>query len=403
MCMALITDATTVALSGLAHIDPLLDSGPGWNWLTPTRNTIRYTFSVTSGNETGNSGISGGVTAFNATQQSACISQLAYISQLTGIKFVATSIGTEADLHFAATDLVPDGSIAGLCSWGQSWSYDSNKTIISYSAQAYVYLDNVEWNRDNSNPTAGSSGYETLLHEIGHALGLKHPFDGDITLPRTEDNTANSLMSYTPSGGPYSTFSPYDIAALMWLYGGDGLGGKLGVSTSGRYLMGSTKDETVNGGSGNDYLDGQSGSDSLLGGAGDDVLVGGAGNDTAVYTANQSNYVITVVGSGYSVKSAAEGTDSLSSIEFLKFADQTVSLSSLDTTPPVVTALSPLDKSKDVAPTTNLVITFSESIARGTGNIVLKTAAGTVIATYDAATSSNSIFQSRYEPEGMFS
>ena len=28
----------------------------------------------------------------------------------------------------------------------------------------------------------GSEGYAALLHEIGHALGLKHPFEGDIRL-----------------------------------------------------------------------------------------------------------------------------------------------------------------------------------------------------------------------------
>ena len=37
----------------------------------------------------------------------------------------------------------------------------------------------------------------------------------------------------------------------------------------------------------------------------------------------------------------------------------------------------------------NIVLTFSESIAKGTGSIVLKTTAGVTIATYDAATSAN--------------
>ena len=37
----------------------------------------------------------------------------------------------------------------------------------------------------------------------------------------------------------------------------------------------------------------------------------------------------------------------------------------------------------------NIVVTFSEAVQRGTGNIVLKTAAGVTVATYDAATSTN--------------
>jgi serralysin len=72
--MALVSDVTTTQLSGQNHIDSLLDNGPGWNWLAPTRNILYYTFSVASGNETGTNSISGGVTEFNAAQQSACLS-----------------------------------------------------------------------------------------------------------------------------------------------------------------------------------------------------------------------------------------------------------------------------------------------------------------------------------------
>ena len=42
--------------------------------------------------------------------------------------------------------------------------------------------------------------YEVLLHEIGHALGLKHPFEDDrnntATLNAYEDHTRFTAMSY---------------------------------------------------------------------------------------------------------------------------------------------------------------------------------------------------------------
>ena len=60
-----------------------------------------------------------------------------------------------------------------------------------------------------------------------------------------------------------------------------------------------------------------------------------------------------------------------------------------DTTPPAVTTFSPADEATSVAIGSNIVLTFNEVIAKGAGNIVLKTTAGAVVATYDAATSSN--------------
>lgn len=77
----------------------------------------------------------------------------------------------------------------------------------------------------------GSEGYGTLLHEIGHALGLKHPGDynagsGGSGLPgnyldAAEDNETYTVMSYTaPAGGQQRDwFGMYDLLALKTLYG----------------------------------------------------------------------------------------------------------------------------------------------------------------------------------------
>ena len=65
------------------------------------------------------------------------------------------------------------------------------------------------------------------------------------------------------------------------------------------------------------------------------------------------------------------------------------SLTATDNIPPVVTSFSPSASAINVAAATNLVALFSEDIQRGTGLILLKTAAGVIVASYDAATSSN--------------
>ena len=62
---------------------------------------------------------------------------------------------------------------------------------------------------------------------------------------------------------------------------------------------------------------------------------------------------------------------------------------SIDMTPPTVMSTTPIAGTFGVSITDNIVFTFSEPIQIGSGNILLKTAAGTTIATYDAATSTN--------------
>ena len=55
-----------------------------------------------------------------------------------------------------------------------------------------------------------------------------------------------------------------------------------------------------------------------------------------------------------------------------------ISVTSLDTTPPVLTSVSPADNSTGVAPSSNLVLTFSETVLPGSGNIVIRNSNGTI-------------------------
>ncbi len=60
-----------------------------------------------------------------------------------------------------------------------------------------------------------------------------------------------------------------------------------------------------------------------------------------------------------------------------------------DTTAPTVTQFSPLVSAANVALTTNITVTFSETIVRGSGNITLVDSAGKTVETFAAATSAN--------------
>jgi serralysin len=85
-------------------------------------------------------------------------------------------------------------------------------------------------------PKAGNYGWQTVMHELGHAVGLKHGHEaanGFGVLPSEYDSLEYSIMTYrTYEGGPTSgytyehwgapqTFMMADIAALQHMYGAD--------------------------------------------------------------------------------------------------------------------------------------------------------------------------------------
>ena len=168
---------------------------------------------------------------------------------------------------------------------------------------------------------------ETVIHELGHAMGLDHPFDGKFKLPNRLDDTDTTVMAYTPgASGPALELRPLDIEALQHLYGTEDSTAKAQVSYEdgkirmklsndadelitpwhdsrvqarggddtvyGRQgrdtLIGGAGDDLLNGGGKTDRLFGGAGEDQLVGGKGRDVLTGGSGADQFTFTENDS-------------------------------------------------------------------------------------------------------------------
>ncbi len=86
--------------------------------------------------------------------------------------------------------------------------------------------------------------------------------------------------------------------------------------------------ENAIGGSGNDTITGNDANNTISGGAGNDTMDGGAGIDVAAFGVVRANYVITRAGATITVKcnSGNDGTDTLVSVERLKFSDFSVAL-----------------------------------------------------------------------------
>ncbi|MBB3019434.1 Ca2+-binding RTX toxin-like protein [Microvirga lupini] len=130
-----------------------------------------------------------------------------------------------------------------------------------------------------------------LLHEIGHALGLKHPFHkmphNKKLLGSDLDNVKHTVMSYTGADlkmGPVQ-LGALDIEAIRALYGNPSQDGRHVATWSWNKTKatlsqtGKSKADTIYGVNAKDVIKGASGSDKLYGFAGDDSLHGGLGND----------------------------------------------------------------------------------------------------------------------------
>jgi len=95
----------------------------------------------------------------------------------------------------------------------------------------------------------------------------------------------------------------------------------------------------------NDVIDGGAGNDAITGGIGNDFIDGGDGTDTALYSGNISDYAISIVGENIIVSdriAGRDGTDILTNIEFLTFANSTVGIGNLAAKQSVLSAGSSL-------------------------------------------------------------
>lgn len=108
-------------------------------------------------------------------------------------------------------------------------------TAYAYYPGDYAEAGDVFFGGSGRAPVVGGYDYATILHETGHALGLKHGHQSDVigAIPAAYDSMEYSVMTYRShvgadaSGfrneafGYAQTFMMLDIAALQHMYGAD--------------------------------------------------------------------------------------------------------------------------------------------------------------------------------------
>ena len=315
--------------------------------------------------------------SFNAAQRIFTRSVFEYIASIVDITFTeVTTIDAVNTFSFANNSQDNSGAYG---------KYPS-----SSSSGSDVYVDK-EW--DDGSAKTGSlqprqSEYAAYLwmHEIGHSLGLKHPFDeanvsGDVGPPpylqENEDRADWTVMSYNYSPNDYYIrYSPLDIAALQYLYGPDpasragddtytfdpananfiwdgagtdtidasgaeekvtvylepGYWGFKGdakadtITSNGQITVNfGTKIENLIGSNFGDHLVGNELNNQLTGNAGNDSIDGSTGIDTAIYGNSLSEFILTKGTDSWAITKSDE-SDSLVNIERLQFTDTNVAL-----------------------------------------------------------------------------
>lgn len=192
-------------------IDALLDDnaqGSNFQLLLGTTKTWNYSFPSTQPSYDTDLDNAKGWTAFTDTQIARTKQALELITNIFDFKFVESNNSSALNTLTFANNIQSDSAAYA-------------KIPSKYFFGSDIFMDK---SGGINNLSDGTYGALTLIHEIGHALGLKHPFTGkdNVTpyLPTAENKTLWTLMSYESSPDQYSfNFSPLDIAALQFIYG----------------------------------------------------------------------------------------------------------------------------------------------------------------------------------------
>lgn len=267
--------------------------------------------------------------ALNNTEREQVRTAFALWSAVADVSFVEINDGTTPTIQFAAANMSVGGYAALTANGSSIWVDSTNPPLI------------------------------TFAHEIGHALGLKHPGNyyassgGEVGpfLSPLEDNTSNTVMSY--NGDEVDSIGVFDIAAAHYLFGPnktvrtenniykitpdqvaqyiwdaggndtisaenqnssvtidlrEGHQGSFSIFSSvsnftipGQFIIGyGTIIENAVGSSNNDYITGNEVNNRLDGRAGNDTLIGGDGNDTLIGGAGEDMAVFSGFFDSYS-------------------------------------------------------------------------------------------------------
>ena len=285
-----------------------LISGDSWNGIEVSGTPVIVTYSFPTTAPAYLAGIDGftaaTVSSFKAftAEQTQARSALGEWAAASGITFVQVAPG-QGDINFQLVDLGTSsyGGAGGIAFYPfGDWNYATFPSFSSdLDASGDVFMN-------SQYDTSGQVNYGTLLHEIGHAIGLKHPtqvVEDDAVDPpvkhdqvlSSDDPTRTVMATVGDSSTAGVSLKQLDKDAAAYLYGAAGQGRVVTANATGSNAVlsawswnagtqvltekGFATADVIRGSSVTDYIYGYDADDRLFGLNGDDRLYGGAGND----------------------------------------------------------------------------------------------------------------------------
>lgn len=154
---------------------------------------------------------------FTIDMANAARKALAKIQELINVHFEEVPDPVGGVIRFGTANLPPDPPDSP-----SAWAYfPADSDPINMGLGGDVWLNN-DYLSPFSNFDEGGFWFFVLLHELGHAMGMKHPFEPYPVLPGATDTHQFSVMSYSghaSTNGNSRSMMVYDIAALQQIYG----------------------------------------------------------------------------------------------------------------------------------------------------------------------------------------
>lgn len=200
---------------------------------------VAYQFLTTAGRRFSSLDLSG-FSEFNQAQKASAQMAMEHWSDVANVRFTQASPGMQEEgrVTFGSFDVQVDGKNA-FATRPPSESYQrylsANPKIPRHGAVSEIWTAGTD--EAHTSPSHANDGHRTIAHELGHGLGLSHPFrslptgSSYDTATYAEDTSGHSIMSYwsehhtgqsfTKNGVNHSPSTPMvdDVAAMQKLYG----------------------------------------------------------------------------------------------------------------------------------------------------------------------------------------